>query len=75
MFNKGLGAEKGTNLGEQPVSLNKPDMPGMDMVQMLGLGGLGSCNEDQMLELIKAIAMRGVHKEVHRATFQSMHQQ
>ena len=45
------------------------------MVQMHGLGGLGSCNEDQLLEFIKAIAVRGMHKEVHRAAFQSMHQQ
>ena len=39
-----------------------------------GPGGLGSCNEDQLLGFIKAIAVRGVHKEVHRAAFQSMHQ-
>ena len=41
------------------------------MVQMHGLGSLGSCNEDQLLGLIKAIAVRGVH----RTEFQSMHQQ
>ena len=45
------------------------------MIHMRGLGGLGSCNEDQLLEFIKAIAVRGVHKEVNRAAFQSMHQQ
>ena len=39
------------------------------MVQMHGLGSLGSCNEDQLLGFIKAIAMRGVHKEVHRDEF------
>ena len=33
------------------------------MVQMHGLGGLGSCNEDQLLGFIKAIAMRGMQKE------------
>ena len=44
------------------------------MLQMHGLGGLGSCNEDQLLGFIKAIAVRGVNKEVYRAAFQSMHQ-
>ena len=44
------------------------------LVQMHGLEGLGSCNEDQLLGFIKAIAVRGMHKEVHRAAFQSMHQ-
>ena len=47
----------------------------MRIVQMLGLGGFGSCNEDQLLGFIKAIAVRGVYKEMHRAAFQSMHQQ
>ena len=45
------------------------------MVHMHGLGGLGSCNEDQLLRFIKVIAVRGVHKEVYRAAFQSMHHQ
>ena len=42
------------------------------MVQMHGLGGLGSCNEDQLLGFIKAIAVRSVYKEVHRAAFKSI---
>jgi hypothetical protein len=45
------------------------------LVQMHGLGALGSCDEAQLLGFIKAIAVRGVHKEVHRAAFQGMHQQ
>ena len=43
------------------------------LVQMHGLGPLGSYNEAQLLGFIKAIAVRGVHKEVHRAAFQGMH--
>ena len=42
---------------------------------MYGLGGLGSCNEDQLLGFIKAFALRGVNNEVHMAAFQSMLQQ
>ena len=45
------------------------------LVQMHGSGSLGSCDEEQLLGYIKAIAVRGVHKEVHRAAFQGMHQQ
>ena len=45
------------------------------IVQMHGLGGLGSCTEDQLLGFIKANAERGVHKEMDRAAIQSMHQQ
>ena len=36
---------------------------------------LGSCDEFQLMRFIKAIAVSGVHKEVHRAAFQGMHQQ
>ena len=36
---------------------------------------MGSCDEKQLLGFIKAVAVRGVHKEVHRADFQCMHQQ
>ena len=45
------------------------------MVQMHGLVGLESCKEDQISGFIKAIAARGMHKEVRRAALQSMHQQ
>ena len=45
------------------------------LVQMHGPGALGSCDEAQLLGFIKIIAVRGVHKEVHRAAFQGMHQQ
>ena len=47
----------------------------ISMVQLHLLGDLGSCNEDQLLGFIKAIAVRGLHKEVHRAPFHSMHRQ
>ena len=47
----------------------------MCLGQMHGPGVLGSCNEAQLLGFIKAIAVRGVHKEVHRVAFQGMHQQ
>ena len=30
---------------------------------------------NKLLERVKAIAVRSVHKEVHRAAFQGMHQQ
>ena len=36
---------------------------------------LGSCDESSLLGVVKAIAMKGVHKEVYRAAFQGMHQQ
>ena len=36
---------------------------------------MGSCDEKQLLGFIKAVTVRGVHKEVHRAAFQGMHQQ
>ena len=45
------------------------------LVQMHGPVVLGSCDEAQLLKFIKAIAMRGVHKEVRRAAFKGMHQQ
>ena len=45
------------------------------LFQMHGPGALGSCNEAQLLGFIKAIAVRGMHEEVHRAAFQGMHQQ
>ena len=45
------------------------------MVQICGLRGLRSCNEDQLLGFIKAIAVRGVYKEVDRTAFHGMHQQ
>ena len=45
------------------------------LVQMCGPDDLGSCDEKQLLGFIKAVAVRGVHKEVHRAVFQGMHQQ
>ena len=45
------------------------------LVQMNGATVLGSCDEFRLPELIKAIAVKGVHKEVHRAAFQGMHQQ
>ena len=32
-------------------------------------------DQDQLLGFIKAIAVRGIHKEVHRAAFHSTHQQ
>ena len=44
------------------------------LVQMNGATVLGSCDEVRLLVLIKAIAVKGVHKEVHRAAFQGMHQ-
>ena len=43
------------------------------LVQMHGLGPLGSYDEAQLLGFIKVIAVRGVHKEVHRAAFQGMY--
>ena len=45
------------------------------LVQMYGPSVLGSSNETDLLERVKAIAVKGVHKEVHRAAFQGMHQQ
>ena len=45
------------------------------LVQMHGPGTLGSCIEAQLLGFIKVIAVRCMHKEVHRAAFQGMHQQ
>ena len=45
------------------------------LVQMHGPTVLGSSNENELLERVKAIAVKGVHKEVHRAAFQGMHQQ
>ena len=45
------------------------------LVQMNGPTVLGSSNETDLLERVKAIAVKGVHKEVHRAAFQGMHQQ
>ena len=45
------------------------------MVQMYGPTVLGACDEIKLLEMIKAITVKGVHKEVHRAAFQGMHQQ
>ena len=45
------------------------------LVQMHGPGTLGSCIEAQLWGFIKVIAMRCMHKEVHRAAFQGMHQQ
>ena len=32
-------------------------------------------DECKLLEVIKAIAVKGMHKEVHQAAFQGMHQQ
>ena len=45
------------------------------LIQMHGPSVLGSSNENDLLERVKAIAVKGVHKEVHRAAFQGMHQQ
>ena len=45
------------------------------IVQMHGTTVLGSCDESSLLGVIKAIAVKGVHKEVYRAAFQGMHQQ
>ena len=43
------------------------------MVQMYGPTVLGACDGIKLLEMIKAIAVKGVHKEVHRVAFQGMH--
>ena len=45
------------------------------LVQMNGPTALESYDESKLLEVIKTIAVKGVHKEVHRAAFQGMHQQ
>ena len=44
------------------------------LVQLHGQEALGKCDEGKLLEFVKAVALRGVHKEVHRANFQLMHQ-
>ena len=45
------------------------------LVQMHSLEALGSCDETNLLEFIKAVAVRGVHKKVCRAIFQGIQQQ
>ena len=45
------------------------------LVQMHGCSMLEDSDENKLLEMIKNIAVKGMHKEVHRAAFQGMHQQ
>ena len=45
------------------------------VIQLHSQDALGKCNEGNLLEFIKAVTLRGVHKEVHRTSFQTLQQQ
>lgn len=43
-------------------------------MQLHGQARLGKCDEGKLLGFVKSVAVLGVHKEVHRVSFQSMQQ-
>ena len=44
------------------------------LFDFVGAGALNTCTLEQLLSHIKSVAVRGVHKEVHRQKFHGLHQ-
>ena len=44
------------------------------LFDFIGPDTLNTCNEQQLLQHIKSVAAKGVHKEVHRQKFHTLHQ-
>ena len=44
------------------------------LFNFVGASTLNTCSEQQLLSHIKSVAVKGVHKEVHRQKFHSLHQ-
>ena len=44
------------------------------LFDFVGASTLNTCSEQQLLSHIKSVAVKGVHKEVHRQKFHSLHQ-